>query len=90
MLDEPNANLDSDGEEALKQAIGDLRERGATVVLITQRTQILSITDRIVVMRDGSIERIGVRQDKATTDVDAADANGVRSVPVLHQVSEAS
>ncbi|WP_374562875.1 type I secretion system permease/ATPase [Ideonella sp.] len=92
VLDEPNANLDSDGEDALKQAIGDLRERGATVVLITQRTQILSVADRIVVMRDGAIERIGVRQAKASDDPTLAttSADGERSVPTLHQVSEAS
>jgi len=94
VLDEPNANLDSDGEQALRLAIDELRTRGATVVLITQRTQILSVADRIVVMRDGGIERIGVRQGNTTTNddvpLDVTSANGERSVPVLHQVSEAS
>jgi PrtD family type I secretion system ABC transporter len=88
VLDEPNANLDSDGEDALTQAIAGLREAGVTVALITQRTQILSVADRIVVMRDGAIERIGVRQGKSVAEIDVAD--GERSVPVLQQVSEAS
>ncbi|HMO47735.1 MAG TPA: type I secretion system permease/ATPase [Rubrivivax sp.] len=64
VLDEPNAYLDHDGELALGRAIGLLRQRGSTVVVITQRTQVLSLADRIMVMRDGAVERIGVRQDK--------------------------
>ncbi len=65
VLDEPNANLDNEGEQALARAIAEMRSSGTTVVLITQRTQILSVADRILMMRDGSVERIGVRQDKA-------------------------
>ena len=62
VLDEPNAYLDHDGEQALSRAITQLRQRGSTVVVITQRTQVLNLVDRIMVMRDGMVERIGVRQ----------------------------
>ncbi len=81
VLDEPNANLDTDGEQALARAIAELRAQRTTVVLITQRTQILSVADRILVMRDGSVERIGVRQDKAVAD----EAAPPPAVAVLHQ-----
>jgi PrtD family type I secretion system ABC transporter len=81
VLDEPNAHLDKDGEQALALAIAQARARGTTVVLITQRTQILSVADRIMVMRDGMVERIGVRQDKAP---EAAGADPAANVPVLH------
>jgi ABC-type protease/lipase transport system fused ATPase/permease subunit len=81
VLDEPNAHLDKDGEQALALAIAQARARGTTVVLITQRTQILSVADRIMVMRDGMVERIGVRQDKAP---EAAGAEPAANVPVLH------
>jgi PrtD family type I secretion system ABC transporter len=76
VLDEPNANLDNDGEQALTQAIQGLRERGTTVVLITQRTQILSVADRILVLNEGSIQRVGVRQDKnsGTGEISAGDS----------------
>jgi PrtD family type I secretion system ABC transporter len=75
VLDEPNAHLDHDGEAALMRAVADLRARGTTVVLITQRTQILSIADRIMVMRDGIAERIGVRQERPVDGhVEAAGA----------------
>jgi PrtD family type I secretion system ABC transporter len=86
VLDEPNANLDSDGEEALARALAGLRERGATVVLITQRTPILSLADRIVVMRAGTIERIGIRQDKSVTTATSSAGD----VPVLQATREAS
>ncbi len=81
VLDEPNAHLDSEGEQALVRALAGLRERGATVVLVTQRTQILSAVDRIVVLRDGVIERIGLRQDKT---IDQPAGAGLHAVPVLH------
>jgi PrtD family type I secretion system ABC transporter len=81
VLDEPNACLDSEGEQALSEAIAGLRAAGATVLLITQRTPVLALADRIVVMRDGAIERIGVRQEKTLDGAAAAKAPG--AVPVL-------
>jgi len=77
VLDEPNAYLDAEGEQALAAAIADLRAAGTTVVLITQRSQILAVADRIAVMRDGTIERIGLRQEQRPVEA----AGGV---PVLH------
>ena len=46
VLDEPNASLDTEGEEALRQAIMEMRERGATVVIIAQRLGIRSVGTR--------------------------------------------
>jgi ABC-type protease/lipase transport system fused ATPase/permease subunit len=65
VLDEPNACLDIAGEQALAQALTGLRKAGVTVVLVTQRTQVLSLVDRILELRDGALDRIGVRQDKS-------------------------
>ena len=81
MLDEPNASLDSEGEQALAEAIAGLRAAGATLLLIAQRTPVLALADRILVLRDGTIERIGVRQEKTVDGATAADAPG--AVPVL-------
>jgi PrtD family type I secretion system ABC transporter len=85
VLDEPNACLDTAGEQALGETIATLRAAGVTIVLITQRTQVLSLVDRILVMRDGSIERIGVRQDKSAGAGESADAVVHPAVSVLHQ-----
>lgn len=82
VLDEPNAHLDHEGEQGLARAIAELRSRGTTVVLITQRSQILSVADRIMVMRDGMVERIGVRQERPGDNVPEGGSAG--AVPVLH------
>jgi ATP-binding cassette subfamily C exporter for protease/lipase len=61
VLDEPNANLDDVGEDALIQAIGQLRGKGKTVFLITHRSGILSVADRILVLDQGRIHTDSLR-----------------------------
>jgi len=61
VLDEPDASLDSEGEDALVAALQRLRARGATVVAVTQRRRLLSVADRVLVLRDGAVERTAVR-----------------------------
>ena len=53
VLDEPNSNLDDIGEQALVKAITELRQRGKTIVLVTHRTSIIGITNKLLLMRDG-------------------------------------
>lgn len=59
VLDEPNSNLDDIGEKALVDAIADLRARGKTIVLITHRTSIIGITNKLLLIRDGQVEMFG-------------------------------
>lgn len=59
VLDEPNSNLDDAGELALVQAIGDLRQRGKTIVLITHRTSAIGVTTKLLLLRDGVAEMFG-------------------------------
>ncbi|MFM8865362.1 MAG: type I secretion system permease/ATPase [Limnohabitans sp.] len=59
VLDEPNANLDEVGEEALVRALQTMRDRGATIFLITHRPGIVDIADSIVLMADGQITAYG-------------------------------
>ena len=61
VLDEPNAHLDGAGEQALAGALRVLKEQKATVVLVTHRLNILRHADRIMVMENGGIERVGGR-----------------------------
>lgn len=63
VLDEPNSNLDEEGEASLLQAIVNLRKLGSTVVLVTHKPNILSIVDNIMVMQDGQIVLCGARQE---------------------------
>ncbi len=62
VLDEPNSNLDTAGDQALANAIRHAGENGITVVVITQKPSLLSVVDKIMVMADGNIATFGFRQ----------------------------
>jgi len=53
LLDEPNSNLDPDGEEALCAAIRQAKERGTTLVIVTHRPRIFTVADLVLFLRDG-------------------------------------
>lgn len=59
VLDEPNSNLDEIGEVALVNAVKQLKAEGKTIVLITHRTSVLSVIDRLLVLRDGQVQGYG-------------------------------
>ncbi len=63
VLDEPNANLDTEGEAALAGAVRGLKARGATTVVITHRRPILDLVGRLMIMTDGQIAAFGPRAD---------------------------
>lgn len=63
VLDEPNSNLDDVGEQALAQALYNLKKRGSTVIVITHRVGILSQTDRIMVLNEGLLVLDGARDE---------------------------
>lgn len=63
VLDEPNSNLDTAGEQALVGAIEKLRERKTTTVVITHRLNILGCVDKILVLREGVVEMFGTRDE---------------------------
>ena len=59
VLDEPNSNLDAEGEAALMEAIRRMKAKGVTLVVVTHRSRLLTVMDLILVLHDGVIERIG-------------------------------
>ena len=63
VLDEPNANLDSEGEQNLLQVIANLKNQGITVIFIAHRPNMLQSADRIILMREGRVEDDGLRDD---------------------------
>jgi len=63
VLDEPNANLDREGEVALTAAVLDARRRGAIVIAIAHRTQLLDTLDRLMILKDGRIADLGPRAE---------------------------
>jgi ATP-binding cassette, subfamily C, bacterial len=63
VLDEPNSNLDAPGEIALGKALGRAKDRSITVVAITQRPALLRSVDKIMILKDGTAQAIGKRDD---------------------------
>ncbi|MFK0688216.1 type I secretion system permease/ATPase [Mesorhizobium sp. IMUNJ 23033] len=65
VLDEPNASLDFEGEEALRQAIQEMRRRGSTIIIIAQRLRVLNMSDKVLVLDNGMMNAFGNRRDVA-------------------------
>ncbi|TDR95893.1 type I secretion system permease/ATPase [Enterovirga rhinocerotis] len=63
VLDEPNANLDHQGEEALSAAIQSIRARGGVAVVITHRISGLAAVNRVAIVQDGRLEKTGPRDE---------------------------
>lgn len=65
VLDEPNTFLDSEGERALMAAIMAAKEDGTTVIVVSHRPAMASISDKILVLRDGKVDSFGPRESVA-------------------------
>ena len=63
VLDEPNSSLDEAGDAALAQAIQALKARGTTFVVMTHRTSVLGVADKMLVLRDGAQQAFGPRDE---------------------------
>ena len=62
ILDEPNSNLDAQGEEALASAIADVRARGAIVIAVAHRPSLLASVDLVLLMKDGKSIAFGPKE----------------------------
>ena len=77
VLDEPNSNLDNEGEQALTAAIVGIRERGGIVVVIAHRPSALAGVDLVLVMEEGRVKSFGPKDEilsKVLRSVPAAPA----------------
>ena len=63
VLDEPNSNLDADGEAAVSSAIMGIRSRGGIAIVIAHRPSALSATDCVLMIRDGHMHLFGKKED---------------------------
>ena len=63
VLDEPNANLDSEGENALTEAIAGVRRRGGVCVVVAHRPSALAALDLILMMADGRAQAFGPKDE---------------------------
>lgn len=63
VLDEPNSNLDQEGEKALVEAIKTVKQAGTTVIVVSHRSTLLQPIDKLAVLRDGILDKFGNRDD---------------------------
>jgi ATP-binding cassette, subfamily C, bacterial PrsD len=61
VLDEPNSNLDAEGEAALARAIEGVRRRGGITIVVAHRANMLSVVDKVLVMNEGRPQAFGTR-----------------------------
>ncbi|MCT4656022.1 MAG: type I secretion system permease/ATPase [Cohaesibacter sp.] len=62
-LDEPDAHLDQEGENALKSAIYEARARRKTVIFATQRMHLVTVADKVMVLERGSVSQFGPKAE---------------------------
>lgn len=63
VLDEPNANLDAEGELALLQALVEMKQERTTVIMVTHKPSLVASLDYLLVLRDGRMEIMGPRDE---------------------------
>lgn len=63
VLDEPNSSLDEAGDAALASAIAELKARGTTFVVMTHRTSVFAVADKMLVLSDGQMQAFGPIKD---------------------------
>src|SRR5262249_47805816 len=63
VLDEPNSNLDAEGEAALSQAIKSVRERGGITIVIAHRPSALAALDQLLALYAGQVQALGPKDE---------------------------
>ncbi|RWF67192.1 MAG: ATP-binding cassette domain-containing protein, partial [Mesorhizobium sp.] len=63
ILDEPNSNLDAEGEAALTEAIQGVRARGGIAVVVAHRPSALASLDQVLVMANGRVQAFGPKNE---------------------------
>lgn len=82
ILDEPNANLDDEGEAALMRSVQSMRSQGCTVVLISHRPGVIQVADRLLILQDGRVVANGPRDSVLVTlQQKRAAADASRELP---------
>lgn len=63
VLDEPNSNLDKEGDRALAQAILAVRARGGIAIVVAHRTNVIACVDHVLVLAEGRVQAFGPRDE---------------------------
>lgn len=96
VLDEPNSNLDDVGEVALTQAVLKLKQAGKTVILISHRPNIIRVTNKLLMLRDGMVAAFGPTEEvlkslaEAQAQAQQAAAQQAQAAPAIAPVVQAA
>ena len=63
ILDEPNSNLDAEGDQQLIKTLEELKRRGMTVLLVAHRLSVLPVVEKLMVIREGRLVMFGPRDE---------------------------
>lgn len=82
VLDEPNSNLDANGDEALATAIMGMRKKGCTVLVMAHRPSVIQAVNKILILHEGKLGRFGLKEDvmQPAPPVKPVQTSGPRSV----------
>lgn len=83
ILDEPNANLDAEGDSELTRCLEQAKARGTTVLLVAHRMSMMPLVDGLMIVQDGRLVAFGPR------DEILKKINAPRAKPVVSQLGEA-
>ncbi|MDF2466742.1 MAG: type secretion system ATPase [Ramlibacter sp.] len=90
VLDEPNSSLDETGDSALAAAIAEHKARGTTFVVITHRTSLMGVADKILLLRDGATQAFGPRDEVLAALQKAAQEAAAKAQAAQQRRSAAS
>ncbi len=92
ILDEPNSNLDTEGEQALLRSFAALRERQTTVVMVTHKPSLLDNVDKILVIQEGTMFLFGPRQAvfKRMAELQQQQARAIEEARLRRQQAQAA
>jgi ATP-binding cassette, subfamily C, bacterial exporter for protease/lipase len=79
VLDEPNAALDAEGEEALVKALDALKAGGSTIVIVSHKPSVFRSADKMLMLRDGRIEMFGPRDQVMARVVQPATPRAIEA-----------
>jgi ATP-binding cassette subfamily C exporter for protease/lipase len=90
VLDEPNSSLDDAAENALCDAIVEAKGRGTTFVVITHRTSLLKVCDKVLFLRDGQVQAFGPRDEVLAAMAKAASEQAAKQQQAMQQRAAAT
>lgn len=99
ILDEPNANLDAEGEAALIKAVLSVRARGGTVILVAHRPSAIAALDKLMMLRNGRMMAFGdkdevlgkviaTRQASESEEASTPKSDGAQKLKVIGNIAK--